>query len=86
MYSVGVMAVYKEAKDRIGWQIADDGVYEPFEWTDPVDGRTYTLLDPIEFPTIRKGNGPGFNVEGHLDNYWAEYRGVILTFNRRFAD
>ena len=86
VYSVGATVMYKDSSDGIGWQILDDGVYEPFEWTDSVDGRTYTLLDPLEFPTIRKGNSPGFTVAGPLDNYWAEYKGLILTFNRRFAD
>ena len=80
------MVVYKDSTDGIGWEILDDGVYEPFEWTDPFNDRSYTLLNPIEFPTIRKGNGPGFTVEGQLDRYWSEYKGLILTFNRRFAD
>jgi len=86
VYSYGATVVYKDSKDGIGWEILDDGVYEPFEWTDPFSGRTYTLLNPEEFPTISKGNGPGFTVEGQLDNYWAKYKGLILTFNRRFAD
>jgi len=85
VYSFGATIVYKDSKDGIGWEILDDGQYETFEWTDPFNDRTYTLLDPTEFPTIRKGNGPGFTVEGILDNYWSEYKGLILTFNRRFS-
>jgi hypothetical protein len=86
VYSFGAQIVYKDSHDGIGWQILDDGVYETFDWTDPFTGRQYTLLDPLVFPTIRKGNGPGFTVEGELDRYWAKYKGLILTFNRRLAD
>jgi hypothetical protein len=86
VYSFGAQIVYKDSQDGIGWQILDDGVYETFDWTDPLTGQQYTLLDPVAFPTIRKGNGPGFTVEGQLDQYWAEYKGLVLTFNRRFAD
>lgn len=86
VYSYGAMVVYKDSTNGIGWEILDDGIYEPLEWTDPFNGRSYTLLNPIEFPTIRKGNGPGFTVDGRLDDYWAEYTGLVLTFNRRFAD
>ena len=86
VYSFGAQIVYKDSKDGIGWQILDDGVYETLDWTDPFTGQQYTLLDPVVFPTIRKGNGPGFTVEGWLDRYWGEYRGFVLTFNRRFTD
>ena len=86
VYSIGAMIVHKDSKNAIGWEILDDGTYETFEWTDPFNDRTYTLLNPIEFPTIRKGNGPGFTVEGQLDRYWAEYTGLVLTLNRRFSD
>ncbi len=34
----------------------DDGVYEEVPWTDPFTGDQYTLLDPIVYPTVRKGN------------------------------
>ena len=88
VYSAGAQIVYKDSRDGIGWQILDDGVYETLDWTDPFTGQQYTLLNPTDdgFPTIRKGNGPGFTVDGQLDNYWSEYKGLILTFNRRFAD
>ena len=64
----------------------DDGVYEELPWTDPFTGDEYTLLDPIVFPTVRKGNRPGYTVDGYLPNYWQKYWAVILTFDRRFAD
>jgi outer membrane receptor protein involved in Fe transport len=85
-YSIGVLGVYKDTKDLVGWEILDDGVYEEMEFTDPFTGRQYTLLDPIEFPTVRKGNTPGFTINPDVDGYWQEYWAVILTFKRRFTD
>jgi len=84
-YSFGVMGVYKDTSNQIGWEFLDDGVYEELEFTDPFNGRVYTLLDPIEFPTFRKGNKPGFTAAGYLDDYWAKYQGIVFTLNRRFS-
>ncbi len=64
----------------------DDGVYEDLPFTDPFTGNQYTLLDPIVFPTVRKGNTPGFTIDPNADSYWQKYWAVILTFNRRFTD
>ena len=86
VYSIGVMGVYKETSNMIGWEFLDDGVYDTIQFTDPFNGRTYTLLDPIVFPTTRKGNKPGHTAAGFLDDYWQEYWAVITTFNRRFTD
>ncbi len=85
-YSFGVQVVYKDTTDLIGWEILDDGVYEEVEFTDPFTGTQYTLLDPIESPTVRKGNQPGATVNPDAKEYWQEYFGVLLTFNRRMTD
>lgn len=85
-YSFGITGLYKDTKDLIGWEIGDDGVYEEVPWTDPFTGDEYTLLDPIELPSLRKGNTPGFTVDPGIDGYWQEYWAIILTFERRFAD
>jgi outer membrane receptor protein involved in Fe transport len=85
-YSVGLMGVYKDTTGMIGWEFLDDGVYDALPFTDPFTGETYTLLDPIVFPTVRKGNRPGHTAAGFLDDYWNEYWGVVLTVNRRFSD
>ncbi len=85
-YSFGVTGVYKDTKDLIGWQVMDDGVYEELQFTDPFTGNQYTLLDPIVYPTVRKGNTPGFTIDPDADSYWQKYWGVTLTFNRRFTD
>jgi hypothetical protein len=85
-YSFGVTGLYKDTKDLIGWEIMDDGVYEDLPFTDPFTGNQYTLLDPIEFPTVRKGNQPGFTIDPEIDGYWQEYWAIIFTFERRFTD
>ncbi len=85
-YSFGITGVYKDTKDLVGWEVMDDGVYEDLPWTDPFTGDQYTLLDPIVYPTVRKGNGPGYTVDGFIPNYWQEYWAMILTFDRRFSD
>jgi outer membrane receptor protein involved in Fe transport len=84
-YSFGVMGVYKDTSHQIGWEFLDDGVYEEIQFTDPFNGQTYTLLDPIVFPTVRKGNGPGYTAAGYLGDYWSEYKGAVFTLNRRFT-
>jgi hypothetical protein len=85
-YSFGVTGLYKDTKDLIGWEIMDDGVYEELPFTDPFTGNQYTLLDPIVFPTARKGNSPGFTIDPAADRYWQEYWAVIVEFKRRFSD
>jgi len=85
-YSFGVTGLYKDTKDLVGWEIMDDGVYEELPWTDPFTGNEYILLDAIESPTVRKGNKPGYTVDGYIPEYWQEYWALILTFERRFSD
>jgi len=85
-YSFGVTGLYKDTTDLIGWEVLDDGVYEELPFTDPFTGNEYTLLDPIVFPTVRKGNTPGFTIDPNADSYWQKYWAVILTFNGRFSD
>ncbi len=87
-YSVGALFVYKDTSNNIGWKILDDGVYDPFIFTDPYNGRQYELWNVVDgqFPTAIKGNGPGVTSAGARDDYWQKYTGIILTFNRRFTD
>lgn len=84
--AVGVQAVYKDTTDLVGWEILGDGVYEPRPYVDPISGNSYVLLDPIVFPSLRKGNSPGFTVDPDADEYFQEYWAVILTFDRRMTD
>jgi hypothetical protein len=85
-YSFGITGLYKDTKDLVGWEVLGDGVYEELPWTDPFTGDEYILLDPVVYPTLRKGNRPGYTVAGYIPEYWQEYWALILTFERRFAD
>jgi hypothetical protein len=83
--SAGVQYVYKETDNLVGWEILD-GVYEPFSFGDPFTGKEYTLLSQIESPTLRKTNHPG-NFPGAEDlAYEQDYHGVIVSFEKRFAN
>ena len=84
-YSVGAQLVLKDTTNQVGWQILDDGVYEPFQWTDPDTGETFTLYDVIESPSLRKGNSTGPGANGGDQPYDQEYQGIFLTFKKRYS-
>ena len=45
------------------------------------------MLDPVVFPhDSQRVMGRDSRWRADLDDYWAEYKGLVLTFNRRFAD
>jgi outer membrane receptor protein involved in Fe transport len=83
--AVGAQLVYKDTSDMIGWHILDDGVYEPFQYTDPTNGTTLDLVDIIEYPTVYKGNSTGPGAVGGDRTYQQDYTGVFLTFKKRFS-
>jgi outer membrane receptor protein involved in Fe transport len=83
--AVGAQFVYKDTEDMIGWQFLDDGVVEPFQWTDPDTGQTFDLVDILVAPTRRKGNSTGPGAVGGDRNYSQEYQGFFLTFKKRYS-
>jgi len=85
-YAIGLQLTHKDTDDIIGWQIMDDGVYQPFTWTDPFTGQQLELVDVITQPTRRKGNGPGPGSLAPDANYYIDYRGAVLTFKKRYSD
>ncbi len=85
-YTFGIQGVYKEAKNLIGWEILDDGVYENVPWTNPFTGETEQLFSILEQPTTRKGNGPGAGSKAPGRSYNQQYEGVVLSFNKRYSD
>ena len=85
-FTFGIQGVYKDAKNLIGWEILDDGVYENVPWTNPFTGETEQLFSIIEQPTTRKGNGPGPGSKAPGRSYDQQYEGVVLSFNRRYSD
>jgi hypothetical protein len=84
--AIGLQLVKKATKDMIGWEIMDDGVFEPFTYTDWMTGETLTLVDTIGQPTRRKGNGPGPGSLAPDESYHIDYQGAILTFRKRYTD
>lgn len=88
--ALGAMAVYKQTKDLIGWEILDDGIYEEVPYTDPFTGRQYTLLDLCDEgcrpATVRKGNRPGAGSLAPDEDYHQDYRALMLTFNKLYSD
>ncbi len=83
--AIGVQLVYKKTTNQIGWYIADDGVYENFEWTDPETGNTFTLRDYSVDPTRFKGNSSGPGAAGGDRPYDQDYQGFFLTYTKRFS-
>ncbi len=86
VYSIGLLGIYKETTNGIGWEFLDDAVYTVEPFTDPFVGNVYPTWEISEFPTTRKGNGPGYTANGFIDDYDGTYWAAIVTFNRRFAD
>jgi hypothetical protein len=84
--ALGAQLVVKETQDMVGWHILDDGIYEPFQWTDPDTGQTFNLVDVLSDPTALKGNSTGPGALGGDRNYTQEYTGVFFTFKKRYAD
>jgi hypothetical protein len=83
-WAVGAMAVYKDTVDQMGWHIADDGVYTPFTFTDPITGNTFQLRATSKAPTQFKGNSTG-DVLGGDQNYAQQYKGLVLMLRKRYA-
>lgn len=92
----GLQYVYKDTTDMIGWNITG-GLWEPFQYTDPWTGNSYTMLNEIEAPLLRKGNSAGdfcnFIVGGGSAsmcdqnlNYFQKYHGAIFTFTKKFSN
>jgi outer membrane receptor protein involved in Fe transport len=85
--TIGLMAVYKKTDNLIGWHILDDAEYEIFTHTDPWTGQVFELRDyGGEGPTRMKGNTSGPGANGGERPYEQEYRGLILTYKKRFSN
>ncbi len=88
--SLGVRYIYKDSDHFIGWNVLG-GQYEPFPYTDPFTGNTFTLLQEIERPVIQQGNGPELSpnivwILGEQPRYQTDYHGVLLTIDKRFSN
>jgi len=83
--AVGAEYIYKHTKDLIGWEILG-GEWETFPFVDPFTGQTVNLLSQVEIPLRRKGNDPGDFPGSENMDYEQTYNGLILTFDKRFAN
>jgi hypothetical protein len=83
--SVGAEYIHKYTKDLIGWEVLG-GVWDQVPFVDPFTGETVTLLSQVEIPLRRKGNDPGDWPGAENLDYEQTYDGVLLTFDKRFAD
>jgi outer membrane receptor protein involved in Fe transport len=85
--TIGAMAVYKKTDNLIGWYILDDAEYETFTYTDPWTEQVFELRDYGEVgPTRMKGNTNGPGANGGERPYEQEYKGLILTYKKRFSN
>jgi outer membrane receptor protein involved in Fe transport len=83
--ALGAQLIYKKTENLTGWEILDDGVYEEVSWTNPATGVVETLLSEISPASIRKGNQAGFTILGPDTPYEQKYKGLLLTFNKRYS-
>jgi hypothetical protein len=85
MVSVSAEYIYKHTQDLVGWEILG-GQWATLPIVDPFTGENRNVLSQLQIPTRRKGNDPGdFPGSENLD-YEQTYNGLILTFDKRFAD
>ena len=92
--AAGIQYVRKDTDDLIGWQLLG-GVYEPVQFVDPDDpSHVVTLFNIIEAPIQTKGNDPGdfcrllpqaTACQDGTPDYFQNYDGVLLTFEKRFS-
>jgi len=85
--TIGLQAVYKKTTNLIGWHILDDAEYEIFSYTEPGTGQVFELRDYAgEGPTLMKGNTSGPGANGGERPYEQDYRGLVLTYTKRFSN
>jgi hypothetical protein len=86
--AVGAQFVYKHTDNMIGWQIEADGVCKQFLWDDPWTTNVkeqIPLCEVTKDPTLHKGNAPGHGSLAPDDTYHLYYRGLVLTFKKRYS-
>ncbi len=70
----------------MGWYIADDGRFNWETIIDDVTGEEIRLKDYRRQPTKLKGNSTGPGALGGDRPYEQEYKGVFLTYKKRFSN
>jgi hypothetical protein len=84
--AIGISAAYKQTTNMIGWYFADDGEFTWESVIDQVTGEEIRLRDYYVLPTRLKGNSTGPGATGGDRPYEQEYKGVFLTYTKRFSN
>jgi len=84
--AIGISAAYKKTTNMLGWYFADDGEFNWETIIDQVTGEEIQLMDYYVAPTRLKGNSTGPGSNGGDRPYGQEYKGVFLTYTKRFSN
>jgi hypothetical protein len=84
--AIGISTTYKKTENMIGWYFADDGEFEWATIIDQVTGDEIQMMDYSVRPTLLKGNSTGPGANGGDRPYEQEYKGVFLTYTKRFSN
>jgi len=84
--AIGISAAYKKTTNMLGWYNAGDGEFNWETIRDNVTGEEIRLMDYYVQPTKLKGNSTGPGANGGDRPYEQEYKGVFLTYKKRFSN
>ena len=84
--AIGISAAYKKTTNMLGWYTAGDGEFNWETIRDNVTGEEIRLMDYYVQPTKLKGNSTGPGANGGDRSYEQEYKGVFLTYKKRFSN
>ncbi len=84
--AIGISAAYKPTTNMMGWYIAGDGEFNWETIIDNVTGEEIQLMDYYVQPTKLKGNSTGPGAHGGDRPYEQDYKGVFLTYKKRFSN
>jgi len=84
--AIGISLAYKKTTNMLGWHIAGDG---EFNWETIINeytGEEIQLMDYYVQPTKLKGNSTGAGSLGGDRPYEQDFKGVFLTYKKRFSN
>jgi len=86
--AIGISGIYKKTTNQLGWYIAGDGEFTWETILDDVTGEEIRLMDYVEGgeATLFKGNSTGPGALGGDQPYEQEFKGVFLTYKKRFSN
>jgi hypothetical protein len=84
--AIGISAAYKPTTNMLGWYIADNGRFNWETIINDLTGEEIRLKDYRRQPTKLKGNSTGPGAIGGDQPYEQEFKGVFLTYKKRFSN